>query len=700
MNSTDNTNETGSKRAVPARPAAKADPRRAKRRASSDELSRQRVRRPQNSGAAASQPKKTVTAVSEVRKNAYPVVLKRSEAKVSRPADKRVKPPAPQAPVLSKKSIEQKREKKIMSGILAALNENEASTPANTTQSPPRENTPAKRPARTVTNAPERKSAPASPSGPVRKARLSEEQAHENERDEKNEKEAIETVRRNTAIANTVVCSVVLFGIGLALIVGPRKSGFINSENRLLAEKPEMSVENLTDGSYFTDLSKWYTDTVSVREDLKPFSNNFSKLFGITMDDVKITGNVSPVKKETLETSANTTTTAVTLNTDFKTTTSAPSADMTTTSATKKKKKKTEKVEKVEADVNGEWMGSVVVSGKGKDVRAMSGFYGTFDMGSLYADAVNKYKEELGNSVNVFTLNMPSAVAYYLPKNLEDQFTSQSDCIKNIGNSLQNVINVDVYDALAAHKDEYIYSRTDHHWQPLGAYYAAKVFADKAQFDCPDLSTYETFKIEDFVGTMYAYSDYNEELNKNPDTFIYHKPDNNDSLDVTYYDSSFSNPQYGGSLFFDYASGVSCYSAILGNDDEIAEIKTDVHNGRTLVIIKDSYGNALTPYLTHGFEKIYVCDFRFFNINAIDFIEQVGATDLLFAVSLQAAHTESNITIINNDRVQGYSAPASEPAAEPAVVIPENTENNYDNGGYNDYNNEYYDYNYDQNEGW
>ena len=176
------------------------------------------------------------------------------------------------------------------------------------------------------------------------------------------------------------------------------------------------------------------------------------------------------MKKETLETSANTTTTTVTLNTDFKTTTSAVSAaDGTTASTTKKKKKKTEKVKEVDADVNGEWMGSVVVAGKGKNVRAMSGFYGQFDMGALYADAVNKYKEDLGGSVNVFTMNMPSAVAYYLPSNLADQFTSQSDCIKNIGNNLQNVINVDVFDALGAHKDEYIYSRTDHHWQPLGA---------------------------------------------------------------------------------------------------------------------------------------------------------------------------------------------------------------------------------------
>ena len=529
------------------------------------------------------------------------------------------------------------------------------------------------------------------------------------EENETNTADEIGKISRRTAAANAAVCFTMLFGIGIALVVCPRSKGFIQSENRMLAEKPSVSAENLADGSYFTDLSKWYTDTIPVRENLKPVSSNFSKLFGVAVGDVKIKGKAQSVTKETLAPTLTSPTEAVTINTDFNTTTASVKPDAadsteTTTVTTKKKKKKTEKVKEVKADADGEWMGSVVVSGKGKNVRAMSAFYGTFDMGAEYARVVNKYKQDLDPKINVYTLNMPSSAAYYMPANLADQFTSQHDCITNIGNNLSGVMNIDVYDALEAHKDEYIYSRTDHHWQPLGAYYAAKVFSEKAMFDCPDISTYKECKIKNFVGTMYAYSDYDEELNKNPDTFIYHKPDNDDKLAVTYYDSYFSNAQYGGSLFFDYAEGVACYSAILGNDDEIAEISTDVHNGRTLVIIKDSYGNALVPYLTHGFERIYVCDFRFLDVNAIDFIERVGATDVLFAVSLQAAHTDSNIVLINNDRIQEgsnitvtttteyqFDEPETEPESETETQTPqedynpEQANNGYaDDNGYNE----------------
>lgn len=67
---------------------------------------------------------------------------------------------------------------------------------------------------------------------------------------------------------------------------------------------------------------------------------------------------------------------------------------------------------------------------------------------------------------------------------------------------------------------------------------------------------------------------------------------------------------------------MNCYSAILNVDQEIAEIDTGVDNGRVLVVFKDSFGNALIPFFTHGFSKIYVCDFRYFDINAIDFVKR------------------------------------------------------------------------------
>ncbi|MFR5052009.1 MAG: hypothetical protein ACLTCP_12335 [Ruminococcus bicirculans (ex Wegman et al. 2014)] len=96
---------------------------------------------------------------------------------------------------------------------------------------------------------------------------------------------------------------------------------------------------------------------------------------------------------------------------------------------------------------------------------------------------------------------------------------------------------------------------------------------------------------------------------------------------------------------------MNCYSAILNVDQEIAEIDTGVNNGRVLVVFKTALKCSDTifhPWLL----KIYVCDFRYFDINAIDFCKEVGCTDLLFAISLTSCSTPSKVDCLNNIRIQ------------------------------------------------
>ena len=48
------------------------------------------------------------------------------------------------------------------------------------------------------------------------------------------------------------------------------------------------------------------------------------------------------------------------------------------------------------------------------------------------------------------------------------------------------------------------------------------------------------------------------------------------------------------------------------------------------------------------FEEIYVIDIRFFEKNAVDYIKQIGATDVLFLNNAFAANTSSLISGIEN----------------------------------------------------
>lgn len=443
---------------------------------------------------------------------------------------------------------------------------------------------------------------------------------------------------------NTAVCLAMFFGVGIHLVNVERASGFIQSENRNLAEFPEFSLKSYLSGEYTEGIINYYTDTIPSREKLRSTANRFSNLFGIHGDDVEFYGNApagnysnKTKKDENSQPEQTVPADTVTVYTGTRTT----ATNLTTAVEQSTEPIVTKKRMEVPDDgaiVNG----SVIVSGKGTpDVRAMSMFYGAPEIGQSYAEVLNQYKDMVGETVNVYNMSIPLASAYYMPSNLAETCSDQHEAIKNIARSLNNVINVDVFDTLADHADEYIYFRTDHHWQPLGAYYAAKQFAETAGVPFAELDEYEPCAVENFCGTMYGYTNYLEDLITYPDTFTYYKPKSN--YTVNYYDQAFMNPQTSDSLFVDWAEGVNSYSTIIGGDLNIVEVNTEVDNDRTLVLIKNSYGNALVPFFVGSFEKIYVVDFRYVQVGMQNFFQLVGATDVLFGMAIFSCYTPEHI---------------------------------------------------------
>ena len=232
----------------------------------------------------------------------------------------------------------------------------------------------------------------------------------------------------------------------------------------------------------------------------------------------------------------------------------------------------------------------------------------------------------------------PLACQYYIPSNYEDYTADQKEYIDdNISARLSDGITaVDIVSTLGQHTEESIYCRTDHHWMPLGAYYAAQTFANAAGVDFKDISTFKAETISDFVGTMYAFSqDIN--IKNDPEDFTYYIPDNYDQCKNDFYDTSF-NYDYTGSYFKQVGDPQSnAYLTFFGGDEQIVKIRTNVKNGRKLLIVKDSYGNAIPSNLTNSFEEIYIIDMRYFNLNLVDFINQLGMTDVLFTMCVFSA---------------------------------------------------------------
>ena len=265
--------------------------------------------------------------------------------------------------------------------------------------------------------------------------------------------------------------------------------------------------------------------------------------------------------------------------------------------------------------------------------------WGTYGLCDSWTVSVNEFKKQLPD-VNVYNMVVPTSAEFYVPDGFDNFTSDQWAKIDHIRNGLSGTLNVDAYTALAAHTNEAIYSRTDHHWFPLGAYYAAGEFAKTAGVGFPQLNEYKRVTRGGYVGSMYMYTKSSLIYN-DPEQFDLYIPPNNDRISTTYYDGYLGSERKGELITSPDAGGYYC--SFLGSDNVVAKIETDIKNGRTLVIFKESYGNAVVPFLTSSFETIYVCDIRYFYKNAVQFCKDVGATDLLFSVcTFTAAGTNGN----------------------------------------------------------
>ncbi len=424
------------------------------------------------------------------------------------------------------------------------------------------------------------------------------------------------------AVINIIAVMAVLFGGAAYLLILPHET-VAEDENRKLASFPEFSAENYIDGSFTGGIADYFDDTVPKRGDIKRFiASDISPLKGRKYGGDEEGAELYGIAFEHKETAPTVVTTAVSVTQPVSTHTIATGSVCTSTAVT------TAPIQVEEpAAEGGEINSNILVVNK----RGLPLYPGGDVQG--YADTINEYKQKLGD-VNVWSMVVPTAGGLYMPSNYKSLAVDERNDLNEIAKGLNGAVAVDAFSVLAEHKSEDIYARTDHHWLALGAYYSAKTFTEAAGLPFKDLSSYEELHLHDYLGTFYGYTQSASLLN-NPEEFVYYRPKN--EVTVTQYDTAFRDPLDVALLVPSGNMTPSGYYYVFGMDNRIAHVHTNTGNGRKLVIFKDSYGNALLPFLTYSFEDIYLCDMRYFDLNAINFIKQVKATDVLFSMCIFSA---------------------------------------------------------------
>ena len=427
----------------------------------------------------------------------------------------------------------------------------------------------------------------------------------------------------------TVIALVYLF-FTAAFNLLPR-SHYSVLEKRELNRFPSFTLDSLADGSYTAAISSWYSDTEPYRDTLMELSMQFRDLLGIRLGEQNIQ-YVSQEKNAAVETAGE----------EHDPVVAAEKQEHA--EAAEDSVKSVKAFEHVDAeggidDVAKVASSGIILVGSGENVRALMGFFGTERGGAKYAEVINQYGATFGKSVKVWCMPIPTSTEFYCPEDAAKFTKKQWPVFNSIFSNLSNGVRaVDIYSVLAQHTDEPIYLRTDHHWAPLGAYYAAQEFARVAGVPFGDLSRYEEHVVHRFVGSMYGYSQ-NVAVKKAPEDFVYHIPTEveytttyvNYTLDEEFHVTGESRP-YKSKYFFSFKDGSgAAYTTFMGGDIKLTKVETSTHNGRRLLVFKDSFGNAVPGYLFYSFEEIHVADFRYFTKDVVSYVDENHITDILFA---------------------------------------------------------------------
>ena len=470
-----------------------------------------------------------------------------------------------------------------------------------------------------------------------------------------------------------------LFVLGVLLPLRPRYS---DAEKRELKQFPAFSLQGFFAGSYFRDITSWYQDSYPGKEEWMLLASKTKAFYGLQGE--QIYGAAEQVKEEipTGE-GAMAETFALKKNgegvqedgtekkeSDGESQRKADARDKKEGKEQPEEGKGTEeKQEEAEAKQSAEVKQSSDAKQGSTKAKEENSNFETDAEGNLQIKKADKAENVAGEQIGSLYLNGDSAYELYYfsekavrahasllntvqamfpkvklsamivpnsfgvildPKVQEKLASSGMDQAIAYSYSLMDkrVKTVNVFDALSAHKKEYIYFRTDHHWTQLGAYYGYQEYCKSMGYSTRPLSNYQKMDFPEFYGTFYFFMNRPESLKGHPDQVTAYQG----SMNTMQYTDSKGNLQEG-KLINDASQMLpgNKYNCFMLGDHGYVEIHNEeAPRKKSILVLKDSYGNAFVPLLAQDYRDVYVVDYRHYQGNASSLIREKGIEEILF----------------------------------------------------------------------
>ncbi len=250
-----------------------------------------------------------------------------------------------------------------------------------------------------------------------------------------------------------------------------------------------------------------------------------------------------------------------------------------------------------------------------------------------YAQSVTAFAKKYPK-LNISCMIVPKCATFEYTEETGDLYTNHKAFIDATYKQIKGAKTPDAFGTMEKHRGEYLFYRTDHHWTSLGAYYASVAYCKANDIKPRKLDTYKTVINTDFWGTLYTtFWGSNVPSGISSDYTAIHMPKTEYILTYSNDENAYFGTAYGTAI---NQSAKNYAYAFLGGDRAFTHIVTAADSKRKLLVFKESYGNALVPYMIDYFKEIIVIDIRHSDASTKKLIKDYGITDVLIINNIQA----------------------------------------------------------------
>lgn len=222
---------------------------------------------------------------------------------------------------------------------------------------------------------------------------------------------------------------------------------------------------------------------------------------------------------------------------------------------------------------------------------------------------------------------IPTAAEVYrdqLPVGAEN--FDQAAYLEKVRESVPDAVWVDIEKWMDGASDASLFYRTDHHWTSAGAWHGYAALMEAMGEPSELLGTPETVA-DDFYGTLYSSSGVHWLA---PDTIERYVSGEGVTVE------NFEKGETHGLYVDSFLGEKDKYASFLGGNTPLYIIRNpEAASGEKLLVVRDSYSDAMAPFLSQYFAEIHLVDLRYYRTSVAEYAQENGMERIFVCYSVE-----------------------------------------------------------------